>query len=193
MVGRVLRSRTGQPTSTVEPAKPPSTKRLAHLKPTKKGVKTAPETATNCHDSHHFSSFSTLSPRHSHSFCSTMTYFYPLSYLILSFFSLSYLLRSRDQDGKRDLIGNDYLQFRAIPKTTMRTSGSMDPISGDVPPSQELPVPPDRLHRIQLLPGKHLRRRTPQSVWRPELYQSPDPSLVLLPRQVHLERWSHRC
>jgi len=43
-----------------------------------------------CHDFHRFSSFSTLSPRRSHSFRSTMTYFYPLSYL----------LRSHDQDGK---------------------------------------------------------------------------------------------
>jgi len=125
-----------------------------------------------CHDFHRFSSFS-LSPRCSHSFRSTMTYFYPLPYLILSFFPLSYLLRSHDQDGKRDLIRDDCLQFRAIPKITTRTSRSMDPLSGDVPRSQELPVPLDRLHRIQLLPGKHLRRRTPQSVWRPELYRSP--------------------
>jgi len=115
-----------------------------------------------------------------------------LSYLILSFLSLSYLLRSHDQDGKQDLIQDDYLQFRAIPKITTRTSRSMDPLSGGVPPSQELPVPPDRLHRIQLLPGKHLRRRTPQSVRRPEFYQSPDSSLIFFPRQVHLERRSHR-
>jgi len=135
-----------------------------------------------CHDFHRFSSFFTLSPRRSHSFRSTMTYF--SFYLILSYlsFSLSYLLRSHDQDGKHDLIGNDYLQFRAIPKITTRTSRSMDPLSGDVPRSQELPVPPDRLYRIQLLPGEHPRRRTPQSVWRPKLYRSPDSSLVLLPR-----------
>jgi len=75
-----------------------------------------------------------------------MTYFFPLSYLILSFLSLSYLLRSHDQDGKQDLIQDDCLQFRAIPKIMTRTSRSMDPLSGDVPRSQELPVPPDRLH-----------------------------------------------
>jgi len=93
---------------------------------------------------------------------------------------------------KRDLIRDDCLQFRAIPKITMRTSRSMDPFGGDVPQDQELPVPANCLHRIQLLPGKHLRRRTPRSVRRPEFYRSPDSSLILLPRQVHLERRSHR-
>jgi len=49
---------------------------------------------TFCHDFHRFSSFSTLSPRRSHSFCSTMTYFFPLSYLILSYLSFIYLIFS---------------------------------------------------------------------------------------------------
>jgi len=130
-----------------------------------------------CHDFHRFFLFFTLSPRCSHSFHSTMTCFFPLSYLILSYLSFLYLIFQGHmiKVAKQDLIRDEYLQFRAIPKITTRTSRSMDSLSRDVPPSQELPVPPDHLHRVQLLPGGHLRRGTPQLVRRPEFYWSPTP------------------
>ena len=110
-----------------------------------------------CHDFHRFSSFSTLSPRRSHSFHSTMTCF---SYLILSYlpFSLSYLSGHMMKTvTKTFILPRSCLQFRTIPQITTRTSRSVDPFSGNVPPGQELPVPPNRLHHIQLLPGEHLR------------------------------------
>ena len=104
-----------------------------------------------CHDFHRFSSFSTLSPRRSHSFHSTMTYFYPLSYLILSSFSLSYLLRSYGQDGETRLVetspGFSISQFlprasraSAVSSSRRRGEGLLNPI-GD-PKSIGPPTPP---------------------------------------------------
>jgi len=49
-----------------------------------------------------------------------MTYSYPLSYLILSFFSLSYLLRSYDQDGETRFIPDGYLELWAPGNTNKK-------------------------------------------------------------------------